>query len=113
MDLIVRQDERYYFADKLTRFWLAKTYLGITELELRREKFLEELIKDLEEKYLKMKREVGVAKEAVVREKMREIFGIDFKPYRRGEVEFDGVAFGDKVYVLEVSGGTSLRYIGM
>jgi len=33
---------------------------------------------------------------------MREIFGIDFKSYRRGEVEFDGVAFGGKVYVLEV-----------
>lgn len=44
---------------------------------------------------------------------MREIFGIDFKSYRRGEVEFDGVAFGDKVYVLEVGGGTSLRHIGV
>ncbi|ALM74032.1 AAA family ATPase [Thermococcus barophilus] len=101
-DLVVRQNERYYFADKLMRFWLAKTYLGITELELRREKFLEELIKELEEKYLRVKKELGLAKEAVVREKMREIFGIDFKPYRRGDVEFDGVAFGDKVYVLEV-----------
>lgn len=46
-DLILRQDGRYYFADKLMRFWLAKTYLGITELELRRERFLEELIKEL------------------------------------------------------------------
>lgn len=59
-DLIVRRDERYYFADKLTRFWLVKTYLGITELELRRERFLEELIKDLEEEYLKMKRGLGL-----------------------------------------------------
>lgn len=101
-DLIVRQDEKYYFADKLMRFWLAKTYLGITELELKREKFLEELIKELEEKYLRVKKELGLAKEAAVREKMRDVFGIDFKPYRRGDVEFDGVAFGDKVYVLEV-----------
>ena len=101
-DLIVRQNEKYYFADKLMRFWLAKTYLGITELELRREEFLEELIKELEEKYLKVKKELGLAKEAVIREKMREVFGIDFKPYQRGEIEFDGVAFGDKIYVLEV-----------
>ncbi|EHR79112.1 ATPase [Thermococcus litoralis DSM 5473] len=101
-DLIVRQNEKYYFADKLMRFWLAKTYLGITELELRREKYLEELIKELEEKYLRVKRELGLARESVVREKMREVFGIDFKPYRRGDVEFDGVAFSDKIYVLEV-----------
>lgn len=84
------------------RFWLAKTYLGITELELRREKYLEGLIKELEEKYPKVKRELGLAKEAVVREKMREVFGIDFKPYRRGDVEFNGVAFGDGIHVLEV-----------
>lgn len=101
-DLIVKQEEKYYFKDKLMRFWLAKTYLGITELELKREKFLEELIQELEERYLKAKMELGLAKEAVIREKMREIFGLDFKNYRRGNVEFDGVAFGDKVYVLEV-----------
>ena len=101
-DLILRQEDRYYFADKLMRFWLAKTYLGITELELRRERFLEELIKELEEKYLRAKKELGIAKEAVVRERMREAFGIDFKPYRRGEVEFDGVAFDDRIYVLEI-----------
>ncbi|WP_297552407.1 ATP-binding protein [Thermococcus sp.] len=101
-DLIVKQGGRYYFADKLMRFWLAKTYLGITELELKREKFLEELIQELEEKYLRAKMELGLAKEAEIREKMREIFGLDFKSYRRGNVEFDGVAFGDKIYVLEV-----------
>ena len=101
-DLILRQDDRYYFADKLMRFWLAKTYLGITELELRRERFLEELIKELEEKYLRMKKELGIAKEALVRERMRDAFSIDFKPYRRGEVEFDGVAFDDRIYVLEI-----------
>ena len=101
-DLILRQDGRYYFADKLMRFWLAKTYLGITELELRRERFLEELIKELEEKYLRVKKELGIAKEALVRERMREAFGIDFKPYRRGEIEFDGVAFDDRIHVLEI-----------
>jgi len=101
-DLIVRQDDRYYFADKLMRFWLAKTYLGITELELRRERFLEELIKELEEKYLRVKKELGIAKEALVRERMRDAFSIDFKPYRRGEIEFDGVAFDDRIHVLEI-----------
>ncbi len=101
-DLITRQDGRYYFTDKLMRFWLAKTYLGITELELRREKLLEELIKELEEKYLRAKQELGIAEEAMVREKLRETLGVDFRPYQRGDVEFDGVAFGDKVYVLEV-----------
>lgn len=101
-DLITRQDGRYYFTDKLMRFWLAKTYLGITELELRREKLLEELIKELEEKYLRAKQELGLAEEAMVREKLRETLGVDFRPYQRGDVEFDGVAFGDKVYVLEV-----------
>ncbi|AEC51498.1 hypothetical protein PNA2_0582 [Pyrococcus sp. NA2] len=83
-DLILKQGERYYFTDKLMRFWLAKTYLGITELELRRERFLEELVRELEEKYLKAKKELGIAKEAMIRERMREIFDIDFKPYRRG-----------------------------
>ena len=101
-DLILRQEDRYYFADKLMRFWLAKTYLGITELELRRERFLEELIKELEEKYLRVKKELGIAKEALVRERMRDAFSIDFKPYRRGEVEFDGVAFDDRIHVLEI-----------
>ncbi|USH00505.1 AAA family ATPase [Thermococcus argininiproducens] len=101
-DLILRQEDRYYFADKLMRFWLAKTYLGITELDLRGERFLEELIKELEEKYLRAKKELGIAKEAVIRERMREAFDLDFKPYRRGEVEFDGVAFDDRIYVLEI-----------
>ncbi|MEB3845466.1 MAG: restriction endonuclease, partial [Desulfurococcales archaeon] len=101
-DLIVRKGDRYYFTDKLMRFWLAKMYLGITELELRREKTREDLIRELEEKYLKAKMELGLAKEAVVREKIREKFGIDFKPYKRGNIEFDGVAFQEKTYVLEV-----------
>ena len=101
-DLIVRIEDRYYFTDKLMRFWLEKMYLGITELELRREKIREDLIRELEEKYLKAKMELGLAKEAVVREKMREKLGIDFKPYRRGSIEFDGVAFREKTYVLEV-----------
>jgi len=101
-DLIIKRNDRYYFADELMRFWLAKTYLGITELELKREKFLEELICELEEKYLKAKRELGIAMEAKIREKMRELYGLDFKSYRRGDVEFDGVAKDDKIYVLEV-----------
>ncbi|NJE25232.1 ATP-binding protein [Thermococcus sp. MV5] len=101
-DLITRENGRYYFTDKLMRFWLAKTYLGITEFELRREKLREELIRELEEKFLKAKIELGLTGEAWVRERLREIIGLDFKPYRRGEIEFDGVAFRERPCVLEV-----------
>jgi len=101
-DIIIREDGRYYFTDKLMRFWLAKTYLGITELELRREKLREELIKELEEKFMKAKTELGLTGEAWVRERLRIFLNLDFKPYKRGDVEFDGVAFGEKPHVLEV-----------
>jgi len=101
-DLIVRKNDRYYFRDKLMRFWLAKTYLGINAADLKREKLLEELIAELQEKYMKIKRELGLASEALVREKIRETLGIDFKPYRRGDTEFDGVVFNKKIHVLEI-----------
>ncbi|WP_258083242.1 AAA family ATPase [Thermococcus thermotolerans] len=101
-DLIVKENGRYYFADKLMRFWLAKTYLGITGLELRRERLREELIKELEEKFLKAKTELGLTGEAWVRERLGRTLGLEFKPYRRGDMEFDGVAFGDVPHVLEV-----------
>jgi len=101
-DLITKENNRYYFTDKLMRFWLAKTYLGITELELRREKLLRELVAELEEKYLKAKTELGKAAEFMVREELGKRFRVKFEPYRRGNVEFDGVAFGGKTYVLEI-----------
>ncbi|WP_297523533.1 ATP-binding protein [Thermococcus sp.] len=101
-DLITKENNRYYFTDKLMRFWLGKTYLGITELELRREKLLRELIGELEEKYLKARTELGKAVEFMVREELGKRFGVKFEPYRRGDVEFDGVAFGERTYVLEI-----------
>ncbi len=101
-DLVTREGERYYFTDKLMRFWLAKTYLSINKLELRRGKLREELIEELREKFLRAKTELGLTGEAWVRERIRRVMGMDFRPYRRGDVEFDGVAFLGRPHVLEV-----------
>lgn len=102
-DLIVRQDNRYYFRDPVLRFWLAKTYLGIDTRELKKKRILELLVKELEEKYLKAKTELGKAKEYELKYKLEEMFGLKLENYRKGGLEFDLV--GEKKgthYIFEI-----------
>lgn len=101
-DLIVRQDDRYYFRDPLLRFWLAKTYLGIDTRELKKERILEIIIKELEEKYLKAKTELGKAKEFELKYRFEDKFGLELENYEK-EVELDLV--GEKegtTYIFEI-----------
>ena len=62
-DLLVREENNYYFRDPLLAFWLKNTYLGVNNAELEKKAVRQNLILELTEKYLKLASELGKAKE--------------------------------------------------
>jgi hypothetical protein len=87
-DLIVKQGYNYYFCDPILRFWLAETYLGLGRAKLKTISISEQLIKELQEKYLTATTDLGKAKEYEMKVKLEERYGIKLKNYPE-EGEFD------------------------
>jgi len=111
-DLIFELDNYYQIKDILFKAWLRKKYFGISEFDLRRDKLMDNILKELEEKFLKVSTELGVAKESELREKFMEA-GLNFKPYIKGNLEFDGVAKkGNLYYILEIKWRNRLANYG-
>lgn len=103
LDILKRVEDRYYFiGDKVFKMWLdlrRKGELG----DNPNDKSMEIYMKIMERKYLKAKTELGIAKESEIREKLREIFGQEFKSYLKDGIEFDGVCACDNhINILEV-----------
>ena len=102
LDILQRIEDRYYIEDKVLKMWLDLRKTG--ELgESPKDKPVEIYLRTLERKYLKAKTELGKAKESEIREKLKEKFGIEFKPYLDKNIEFDGVGTDDNyVNIVEV-----------
>ena len=104
-DLIIRQNNDYYFRDPLLRFWLAKTYLGIDLSELKQQGVVDDLINDLEEKFLKASSELGKAKEYEFKSKFEDEYGLKLSNYlsKDGQIELDLVGQkGQVTYIFEI-----------
>lgn len=99
-DLLVREENNYYFRDPLLAFWLKNTYLGINDAELEKEVVRKNLILELTEKYLKIASELGKAKEYEFKVILQEKFGLELRKYVSfdGQIEFDLLGIQDGVY---------------
>jgi DNA-binding transcriptional ArsR family regulator len=101
-DLIIKEDDNYYFRDPIFRFWLAETYLGAGRAKLKNKVIAEQLIHDLQEKYLSASVELGKAKEYEMKVKLESRYGIKLENYPE-EGEFDLVGRKNSVtYVFEI-----------
>lgn len=99
-DLLLREENNYYFQDQLLAFWLKNTYLGIDDAELEKKIVINNLISELTEKYLKISSELGRAKEYEVKVKLEEKFGLELRNYisSDGQMEFDLIGEQSRVY---------------
>ena len=59
LDIIIKNDKRYYFRDQVLRFWLAKTSLGKSHDMISDTEIAENFISNLKERYLKKSSEYG------------------------------------------------------
>ncbi len=64
VDLIRKKDNRYYFLDPVLCAWVGFTQKGIEIEEVPQKMVLDSLVSKLEEKYLRLSTELGVAKES-------------------------------------------------
>lgn len=101
-DLIVREENNYFFQDPLLAFWLKNTYLGINDIELKKEKVVRNLVKELTEKYLRASSELGRAKEYEFKVKLEEKFGVQLNNYvsSDGQQELDLVGEKQGVFFI-------------
>ncbi len=102
LDILERIEDKYYFMDAVFKMWLDLRKTG--ELgDDPEDRSMEIYMKILERKYLKAKTELGIAKESEIREKLKEIFGMEFKSYLKNNIEFDGICVENNcVNILEV-----------
>lgn len=107
-DLVFENEKKYFFRDPIFRFWTAKTQLGKNiEIE-RKERFVDELLNDFKEKYLRVSTELGKAKEYELKYKLEKAFGLKLENYMHGKVEFDLVGAKEKIwFVFEIKWKTS------
>jgi len=102
-DLVVKKDKRYYFRDPILRFWLSKKILNLDvdyDIDFS---VVKDLISELEEKYLRASRELGMAKEVELKQGLENYLGVGLENYNKGGAEFD--LFGEKngvAYIVEI-----------
>ncbi len=123
VDLIVEQDGEHLYRDPVLRLWVGNVTMGLEIAGPPRREILEEMVKQLDEKYQRTATVLGGAKESEVRELLRKLsgqtvegalFGQDaavevpdfarVEPYRSpdGQVEVDALAENDECWVVEV-----------
>ncbi|HMA83967.1 MAG TPA: ATP-binding protein [Candidatus Thermoplasmatota archaeon] len=101
-DLIIREENNYFFRDPLLAFWIKYTYLGINDIELEEKKVVDRLIEELTEKYLQASSELGRTKEYEFKVKLEEKYDIKFSNYVSSDRkrEFDLVSKKHDVYYI-------------
>ncbi|MBS3749829.1 MAG: winged helix-turn-helix domain-containing protein [Candidatus Thermoplasmatota archaeon] len=101
-DLIIREENNYFFRDPLLAFWIKYTYLGINDIELEKKKVVDSLIEELTEKYLQASSELGRTKEYEFKVKLEEKYDIKFSNYVSSDRkrEFDLVGKKHDVYYI-------------
>jgi DNA-binding MarR family transcriptional regulator len=104
-DLLVEIDNQYFFKDQILRYWLSYRELGTELSENPKVRVLDELISDLEKRYLRASSELGKAKEYEFRAKLEDKYGLKLRNYisADGQIEFDLVGLKDDIaYIFEI-----------
>jgi len=88
-DLIVQEGHYYSFRDSLLSQWLRMFYLGLEMDEKTKSKQIEEVLSQLEEKYVRTATELGRAKEYELKSKLEKQFKTKLSRYEKKGIEFD------------------------
>ncbi len=99
-DLIIKKERYYFYRDGLLRKWVRAFYLGSdidTNTTIRS---IEELLSQLEEKYLRVSAELGKAKEYEWKVLLEDKFGIELNNYNKEGIEFDLVGKKDDIFFI-------------
>lgn len=101
-DLLLRENNKYFFRDNLLAFWLKNTFLGINQTEVEKKQVRTLLIDELQEKYHQASSELGKAKEYELKEKLGKQFGVTLQNYHSddGRIEFDLLGKKDEEYFI-------------
>ncbi len=103
IDLIVKEDKRYYFRDPVFRYWIMNVYEGVEFDIMPGKRVIEDMVRDIEEKFEKASTELGIAKEYELKYTLEKSLGILFNKYLKDDIEFDLVGLNDGiVYIFEI-----------
>lgn len=123
VDLIAQEGALYDFRDPVMKLWAAYYYQGLELPAVPRQQVLDQLVAEVSQRYQRVSRELGLARESQIRELLtafagQEVPGTLFgrsDPLRLptfqqvaphetpdGQTELDAVAVGDAVWVVEV-----------
>ena len=103
IDLIVKENKRYYFRDPVFRYWIMNVYEGIEFDAMPGKRLIEDLVRDIEERFEKASTELGIAKEYELKYNLETFLNMHFDKYLKNGIEFDLVGTkGDVVYIFEV-----------
>lgn len=75
VDLVVQTDGTYDLPDPVLKIWLAYFHAGVELLTVPRREILEQLVADITQRYQRVSSELGLAREAQVRELMLAFAG--------------------------------------
>ena len=99
VDLVERIIQTYRICDPVLRFWVRNMLLGGGDFI----KISTVRIKQIEQELLKTKTELGTAKEYELRDKLKNMFGFEFKRYAKDDIELDAVGFDKGThYIVEI-----------
>jgi AAA+ ATPase superfamily predicted ATPase len=102
IDLVANEDGEYFIVDPLLGLWIIGKEFGIERLTFSRS-VTKRYLKHLEEKYLKARTELGVAKEYEFKYKMEKKFDIVLNNYNKHDIEFDLIGKKDNImYIFEI-----------
>lgn len=123
VDLIAQEGDLYDFRDPVMKLWAAYHYQGLELPAVPRQQILDQLVAEVSQRYQRISRELGLARESHVRELIaaftgQEVHGERFgqsgtfrlptfqqvapRQTSDGQIELDAVATGDATWVVEV-----------
>lgn len=103
IDLIVKEDKRYYFRDPVLRYWIMNVYEGVEFDTMPGKRVIEDMVRDIEEKFEKASTELGIAKEYELKYALEKSLGFHLDKYLKDGIEFDLVGIDDDiVHIFEI-----------
>ncbi|MCG2737609.1 MAG: AAA family ATPase [Candidatus Methanoperedenaceae archaeon] len=103
IDLIVKEDKLYYFRDPVLRYWIMNVYEGVEFDALPGKKVLEDMVRDIEEKFEKTSTELGIAKEYELKYSLEKYLEMHLDKYLKDKIEFDLVGIKENMdYIFEI-----------
>ncbi|MBU4320802.1 MAG: restriction endonuclease, partial [Nitrospinae bacterium] len=103
IDLIVKEAKLYYFRDPVLRYWIMNVYEGVEFDALPGKKVLEDMVRDIEEKFEKTSTELGIAKEYELKYLLEKHLDMHLDKYLKDNIEFDLVGIKENMsYIFEI-----------